>query len=160
MAVHGVVLGHEEKHSLRQRGARLNPNAEINLANDTWEWLGKMSGAYLFRTASMVGELRAPERQPAGADRAFQGRPQIPSITVPVEPIGSIRLPNLNLLDLRAEKRFRLTKGQSLAVRVNVFNAMNINTVTARVVRSGATYLFPTAIVLPRILDFSMSYSF
>ena len=90
----------------------------------------------------------------------FRGGAQIPSITVPVEPIGSIRLPNLDLLDLRVEKRFRLTKGQSLAVRVNVFNAMNINTVTTRVVRSGATYLFPTAIVLPRIFDFSASYSF
>ena len=43
---------------------------------------------------------------------------------------------------------------------MNIFNATNINTVTTRVVRSGSTYLFPTAIVLPRIFDFSMSYSF
>src|SRR5439155_19738997 len=89
-----------------------------------------------------------------------RGSARIQDSTVPVEPLGRIRLPNLNLLDVRVEKRLHRTNRQNLTVRVNVFNATNINTVTARVVRSGATYLFPTAIVLPRIFDFSASYSF
>jgi len=39
-----------------------NPNAEINILDDTWEWLGKLSGAYIFKydiTASANYERRS-----------------------------------------------------------------------------------------------------
>ena len=54
----------------------LNPNAEIYAANNTWEWTGKMSGAYTFPLRDYrVGELRAPERDAAGAAGALYRRP-------------------------------------------------------------------------------------
>jgi hypothetical protein len=138
-----------------------NPNSNLFLADHTREWLFKASGVYLFPyQINVSANFEHRSGNPQARTVLFRGGRQIPSITVPVEPLGSIRLPNLNLLDLRLEKRFRLTRAQNVAVRVNVFNALNINTVTNRVVRSGATYLFPTAIVLPRILDFSASYNF
>ena len=44
--------------------------------------------------------------------------------------------------------------------QIDLFNLMNANTTTARIVRSGATYLRPTAILPARIIDFVVSYSF
>jgi hypothetical protein len=41
-----------------------------------------------------------------------------------------------------------------------MFNALNANSVTSRVVLSGASYLRPTGILSPRIFEFSASYNF
>jgi hypothetical protein len=45
-------------------------------------------------------------------------------------------------------------------VRANVFNVLNANAVTSMTVLSGANYLRPTAILSPRIVEFSASYTF
>ena len=87
-------------------------------------------------------------------------RPSIPSITLRVEPIGSIRYPDINLLDMRAQKDVRIKGSQKISLRFNVYNVLNINTVTAETVLSGANFGRPTAIVAPRLLEFSASYSF
>ena len=69
-------------------------------------------------------------------------------------------LPNTNQLDVRVEKRFDLGKGQKLAARMNIFNALNGNYVTDVTRLSGALFLRPPAIMDPRIAEFSLSYSF
>jgi hypothetical protein len=138
-----------------------NPNAEINLADDTWEWLAKGSTAFMFPADIIVSaNFEHRSGNPQAREVLFRGGRQIPSIVLRVEPIGSLRLPNTNILDLRAEKRFRFTGSQSVSVRLNVFNALNVNTVTSWTVRSGPNFLVPTAIVPPRILEFSATYSF
>jgi hypothetical protein len=77
-----------------------------------------------------------------------------------VEPIGSRRLPNINLLDFRLEKRFSLTPKQQFQLQVNIFNATNINDVTAVTQQSGPSFGLASAIVLPRIVAFSAKYIF
>jgi hypothetical protein len=77
-----------------------------------------------------------------------------------VEPIGTRRLPHTNQLDLRVEKTFDLVNRHRVAVRMNVFNALNANEVLSVVRLSGATFGLPTAITPPRIAEFSMSYTF
>jgi hypothetical protein len=44
--------------------------------------------------------------------------------------------------------------------QINVFNLMNANTTAAWIVRSGATFLRPTAILPARIVDFVVTYTF
>jgi hypothetical protein len=85
--------------------------------------------------------------------------PQSGSILLNVAPIGSLDLPITNILDLRLEKAFAL-QGHKGAVRVNMFNALNNNAATAITVLSGPSYLVPTAITPPRILEFSASFYF
>ena len=64
LAVHGLLLGHKERHPhLWVPGAgsfvtgsfdsahdvgNFTPNDEINRADRTWEWNGKVMGAYIF----------------------------------------------------------------------------------------------------------------
>ena len=47
-----------------------------------------------------------------------------------------------------------------MGVRMNIFNALNTNTVLNSVRLSGATFLRPTEIMPPRIAEFSVSYTF
>ena len=61
----------------RRRAIPYNPNAEINAANNTWEWTGKFSGAYTFPLgiiASANFEHRSGDA--AGAAGALYRRPR------------------------------------------------------------------------------------
>jgi hypothetical protein len=89
-----------------------------------------------------------------------RGGQQVPSQTLRVEPIGTRRLPNLNLLNLRAEKSVRLLRSQKIAVRLNVYNALNINTLLTVNQLSGPSFLTPTSIAPPRIAELSATYTF
>jgi hypothetical protein len=90
----------------------------------------------------------------------FRGGTTIPSITLNVDPLGTLRLPNINVIDIRADKSFVLPNRQRMTLRVNMFNALNANAVTSRTVLSGASYLRPTGILGPRIFEFVASYDF
>ena len=148
-----------------------NPNAQIFSANETWEWEGRLSGSYAF-PFQILGSANFEHR--SGAPQARQvlltGGQAIRSIVVNVEPIGSLRLPSTNLLDLRAARRFTLGGARSLEIRADVFNALNVNTTLERVLRSGPDFLRTgftagatiavQSIVLPRIVQLGASFNF
>jgi len=139
----------------------LTPNAEINTSDREWEWLGKVSGAYMFPARVMASaNLEHRGGYPWARQVRYTGGRTITSITLNVEPVGTRRLPDTNQLDLRAEKTFSLARGQKVDLRVNVFNALNSNGVLSVVRLSGATFKLPTSILSPRIVEFSVSYSF
>ena len=143
------------------QAADLNPNGEINTSDRTWDWTGKASGAYVFAYDILVSaNFEHRSGDPFARQVQFTGGRTIPSIVVNVEPIGTRRLPNINLLSLKVEKSFRFQTSQRLAVRVDIFNALNANTATAVQFRSGATFLRPQAILPPRVAEFSLSYGF
>jgi hypothetical protein len=135
-----------------------NPNAEIFNSDNSWEWLGKLSGSFILRYG-IIPSFNFQHRSGDALARQvrFTGGSAVPNIVVNVEPIGSLRLPHINLLDVSVEKRFALPQreGMELAVKMDVFNVTNINDATVMNVRSGATFLEPTSIVLPRIVAFS-----
>jgi hypothetical protein len=138
-----------------------NPNAEIFTTDHNWESGGKASGAYTLPFDVMFSAAYEYRGGYAWARQVlFRGGKTIPSITLNVEPIGARRFPNTSQVDVRFEKSFKLTKGQKVAARVNIFNALNANTVTDFVRLSGATFTRPTSIMAPRIVEFSASYTF
>jgi carboxypeptidase family protein len=138
-----------------------NPNAFINTADRTREWVGRISGAYYF-PANVVASINYQNLSGSSYARTvlFTGGVTIPSITLNVEPIGTQRNPTINLLDLRVEKRFRLPNKQQFSVRANVFNAANISTVTGVTSRSGASYRVPTSFINGRIMEIGANFSF
>jgi len=139
----------------------LDPNAEIFSVDNTWEWTFRAGGSYLL-PRGVLGSVNFDHRSGDVWARTalLRGGAQIPTITVKVEPIGSRRLDNINILDLRLEKRFSLRSGEQLAVRFNVFNSLNSNAVRALVQQSGPNFGQATTILRPRIVEFSTSYSF
>ena len=91
---------------------------------------------------------------------SLSGGNTIPTISLRAAPIGSLRLPAQNTMDVRLSKGWGLGGGKKVEIQMNLFNLFNANTVTARTVQSGGNYLKPTAIQAARILDFNIAYSF
>jgi hypothetical protein len=137
-----------------------NPNSAINTGDHATEWLGLMSGAYMFPKNVVVSaayEVRSGSTYARQVQ--FGGGNTIPTFVMNVESPETHQLPALAHLDLRVEKRFDIGTHRA-AVRLNVFNATNRNTATGVTVRSGATYERPTGIIAPRIAEVSASWSF
>jgi hypothetical protein len=138
-----------------------NPNGEINRADNTSDWQGKLAGAYLFPYDVTVGVNFDHQSGDAFARQVLlEGGATIPDITVNAEPIGTRRIPTLNLLTLRVEKSFRFRTAQRVAVRFDVYNALNVNAATRLRAVSGSRFLRPTEIVPPRVAEFGLTYSF
>ena len=141
--------------------ATYDPNAEISAANNTWEWLARASGAYIFPAGVQVSaNFEHRSGDPWARQVSFTGGATIPQIRLRVEPIGARRLPNLNILHMRVEKSFRLIEGQRLAVQANIYNVLNINDALGVTPLSGPNFLIPTAITPPRIAELGITYSF
>lgn len=138
-----------------------DPNAEIFAENENWEWQSRITASYLFPHGILAsGNFEHRSGDPWARTALLSGGRQIPDITLRVEPISAHRLPNINLLSLRGEKRFDLGRGQQIQVRTNVFNVLNTTVATAVNSLSGSAFGVATATVLPRIVNFEVQYRF
>ena len=143
------------------QAANSTPNDEINRADRTWDSLGKISAGYTFRFDVLVSaNFQYQSGDPFARQVLFTGGGTIPRIVLNVEPIGTRRLPDINLLGVRVQKSFRLLNAHQVAVRFDVFNALNANTATSVQNRSGAEFLRPRAIMPPRLAEVSVGYRF
>jgi hypothetical protein len=141
--------------------ATFDPNAEINSKMDLREWQGRLDGAYILPHDMLVSaNFEHRSGAPYARTVSFTGGTQIPSQVVRVEPIGTRRLPNINLLHMRFEKSLRMARGQKVGLRVNVFNVTNINTEQSVTQLSGANFLRPAGVIPPRIVEFGVNYTF
>lgn len=146
---------------LTNRGGSLDPNAEIFAANRTWEWLLRLSGAYRFPLDFMVSaNFEHRSGVPRAREVQFTGVPVLSTIVLRTEPIGTQRLPNINTFDVRLDKTLRLGTKQRLQFRLNIYNVLNANAVTAMTFRAGPDFLRPTAILPPRNIEYSVLYAF
>ena len=57
----------------------------------------------------------------------------------------------VKIWDNRISKRIGLPKSQSIEALVDLFNTLNVNTITSQTNRNGSTYLQPTEIISPRV---------
>jgi hypothetical protein len=64
------------------------------------------------------------------------------------------------LWDNRFAKRIKTFGNQSIEGTFDLFNTLNVNTVTAQTNRNGATYLQPTEIIAPRVFRLGVRYRF
>ena len=98
------------------------------------------------------------------------------TLTVNAEPRGSVELPTLPTLDLRAGRFFDFRRDR-LELSVDVYNLTNANTVFAARTGTGqtairvdgntsnpttliSTFLSPTQILAPRVVRFNVTYAF
>jgi hypothetical protein len=64
------------------------------------------------------------------------------------------------LWDNRFAKRFKTWGSQSIEGTFDLFNSLNVNTVTAQNNRNGTTFLQPTEIIAPRVFRLGVRYRF
>jgi hypothetical protein len=110
---------------------------------------------------SLSGNFIHERGAPQARQVLLRGGRTIPTQVVNAEPLGSLRLPPVNVLDFRVDKSFRMPgNGDRISLRLNLYNALNASTVLARTLRSGSAFLRPTSILRPRIAEFGVTYTF
>jgi hypothetical protein len=161
---------------LRDNAPR-NPNEELygpqngNISNvnlgtgnyqknmPSWNYAFRVSGTYtlpwdITYASSLLaqsGDYFFREIQVQDANRA--------NVTIRVEPQAG-RYEWTKIWDNRVSKRFKTWGSQSFDIELNIYNSLNVNTITAQSNRSGGTYLQPTEIIAPRILRIGAKYRF
>lgn len=81
------------------------------------------------------------------------------TIYVTVEPqVG--RYEWVKIWDNRLSKRIDLPRGHSVEGMFDLFNSLNVNTITTQVNRNGSTYGQPTEIIAPRVFRLGVRYRF
>jgi hypothetical protein len=80
--------------------------------------------------------------------------------TINADPVFDQRAPNVPILDVRAEKAFSLGGSRKIALMVDVFNALNADTIANFRVTSGARYNELIALLDPRAVRFGARLSF
>jgi len=140
----------------------VDPNAEIFAENDTYEWIIRLNGSYQFPYGILLSaRYEGRSGDPWARTALLEGGEQIPDIEVRVEPIGSQRLPHVDLVSLRGEKGFNIGgSGNELMVRVNLHNLLNDTAATSTTSLSGSSYGTITGYVLPQIVNFEVQYRF
>jgi carboxypeptidase family protein/TonB-dependent receptor-like protein len=138
-----------------------NPNVAFNTADKTREWQVKLSGAYNLPFGIMAsGNYDIRSGAPQARQVVFTGGRTIRSIALNVEPRGSFYLPTTHELDVRAAKRIALGPARSLEARVDIYNALNKDTIRTWNLQSGANYLRPSLIMFPRIVQVGATLNF
>jgi hypothetical protein len=156
MATYSATKNHRWQIAIPQ-----NPNEEINALDDTWDWYAKVVGTYQLPfgiyTSGFFQHLSGATLR---RTYVFRGIPNSSTITVPLEAFGGRRLDSQNSLNWRASKRFEVGGQRKLELNVDLFNALNANTVLATTVASGPSFGAITEITPPRIVRFGATFSF
>jgi hypothetical protein len=96
---------------------------------------------------------------PLQPTNVFTGLNQGPE-TVILEPAGAIRLPSVNLLNMRFARDFVLGERWHIQPLADLFNITNSQTVISKVTTYGPSYLYPTNTINPFIARFGLKVNF
>jgi len=146
-----------------------NPNNEINRKNDILNYdatqMFKVLSNYTFPKSFSVGINYQhytgypldPNNGPPTAifENLNQGQ-----VAVIGETIGNIRLPNVNIVNLRFSRPTHLGDRFTLEPIADLFNIGNANTVISEVPTGGSSFEEPTNQLNPFIARFALRFSF
>jgi outer membrane receptor protein involved in Fe transport len=80
--------------------------------------------------------------------------------TVIVQPAGPLRLPSVNLLNLRVTRDFVVSDRVHIIPAMDFFNVTNAQTVTGKVGSIGSSYLFPFSTINPFVTRLGLRVTF
>jgi hypothetical protein len=146
-----------------------NPNSRRFGRQDQTFWNFKLLGRYEFPWQfSVAGSYKLQ----SGFNWARSTSVTVPGLgatTVAMESLSANRSPNVGILDLRAEKAFKFMGSRRVTAMVDVFNALNSDTVTNFRLTSPSTntpltvnnrYKELIALIDPRIIRFGVRVDF
>ena len=134
-------------------GNDFTPNALINTAGSQDHfrtWQAKLNGTINLRWGFLIVPV---VRHQSGTPfaRTFVQTLNYGSATIKAEPIAANRTPDITLVDVRAEKTFRINSVRVMGF-FDVYNIFNTNAAQTLTTTSGGSWLRPTAITAPRVL--------
>ena len=86
--------------------------------------------------------------------------PDIINESVILQPAGKLRLPSVNMLNLRLSREVVLNDRWHLIPTVDFFNVTNAQTVIGEVTTFGSSYLFPFSTINPFVTRFGLRFTF
>ena len=139
---------------VRNNAFPLTPNDLINTGSHGQHqfrmWSVKVHGTYAAPWGVRVTPyLRHQSGQPFG--RTFVSSLNVGSVRILAEPIGTRRMDNITIFDMRLEKGFVIASNRRAAVFVDLFNLFNANAEQGLSWSSGGSFLRPLNIISPRI---------
>ncbi|HET7184419.1 MAG TPA: TonB-dependent receptor, partial [Terriglobales bacterium] len=141
-----------------------DPNLDINRRNNYLN----LDSTYVFKVDSTyempwkIGtsvNFQHYTGYPIQPVNVFNGLNQGPE-TVILEPAGNIRLPSVNLLNLRLSRDFAFADRWHVEPLVDLFNITNSQTIISKVNTFGPSFLFPSNTVNPFIARFGLKVNF
>jgi hypothetical protein len=143
-----------------------DPNRDINrrdnILNNDATYVFKVDSSYdlpwKFRSSVNFQHYTGFPFQPT---EVFSG-PELNqlSTTVILQPAGDLRLPSVNLLNLRFAREFVFRDRVHIEPMVDLFNLSNGQTVVSRVQTFGPNYQFPTNTINPFLARFGLKVNF
>jgi len=128
-------------------------------ARPSWNYAVRLSGTYLLPwNMTFASSLQAQSGDYFFRELQLRD-PNGTNVTVRVDPQAG-RYPWTKVWDNRLSKRIKTFGSQSLEGEVNVYNTLNLSTITAQNNRNGGTYLQPTTILAARVFKLGVKYRF
>jgi Carboxypeptidase regulatory-like domain/TonB-dependent Receptor Plug Domain len=176
-----VLGGYTYSHTKVDLTSLANPNAAyVNAAGESGGRRHNLKASASYElpwNIDVAGNFRLQSGLPI--TRTYQipsGVLRQGSVTVNAEPRGSVELPWLPTLDVRAGRYFMLA-GNRLDLSIDAYNLTNANTITAVRTNTGTAsirvdgdpanppvninaFLSPTGVLAPRVFRFNVSYEF
>jgi hypothetical protein len=124
-----------------------------------WSYAFRLSGTYQLRWGLMyASSFIGQSGEWYGRDVQLRDATNT-TITVRVEPHFA-RYDWVKVWDNRVSKRIKLWGRQSVEGTFDLFNTLNVNTITTQTNRNGSTFLQPTEIISPRVFRLGVRYRF
>jgi hypothetical protein len=128
-------------------------------AADSWNYAFRMSGTYQLPW----GIMYASSLNAQSGDyyfREVQIRDALNTLITIRPEAQAGRYEWVKIWDNRISKRFPLAWGHSIEAQFDLFNSLNVNTITEQTNRNGSTFLRPTEIIAPRVARVGVRYRF
>jgi hypothetical protein len=149
--------------TVRSNPYPLTPNDLINASaggrHQFTTWIAKAHGTYETPWGVRVMPVvRHQSGQPFGRTFTTEtGQLRYGTVTILAEPVGTRRMDNITVVDVRVEKALRLNGNRRLAALIDVFNCFNANPEENIIWASGPSFLRPVTIVPPRIVRIGLA---
>ena len=147
-------------NTIRDLDTVSNPNDLINTDNGRLNfttWSSKINGTVdLWQGWRVTPALRHQSGQPYG--RVIVTTLNYGTARILAEPFNTRRQDNLTVLDVRAERVFRLPAGRSLSPFFDVYNLGNSDAASNIAYASGGSFQLPSTIIGPRLLRVGLKY--
>src|SRR5262249_43415128 len=138
--------------------AAYSPNSLINTVdgrNHFKTWQGKVDASVALPWGLRVSpSYRHQSGQPFG--RTFVATLNTGATTFRAEPADARRADNVNVFDMRTEKRLAIGAKSHVSAFVDVYNILNSNAAYAITVNSGTSFNRPVEVIPPRIARLGM----
>jgi hypothetical protein len=132
-----------------------SPNDDRFPINDTWAWEARAAGTYnLPLSISLSGSYRAQSGEKEQRTEQFTASSSIlrqGTVTLRMGPYGEYSGPTVQIVAIRAAKRFALGRGRDFEVNFQVFNAFNTSGTTSISRLTGPQFGLATGIVSARV---------